>query len=76
MTPCFSNKLPKASPANMGWSLGLWQSPADRPGNGMHLHLSVIDQQGQNIFDDGSEAGGQLMQHAVAGLLAAMPDQC
>ena len=47
---------------------------ADRPGNGMHLHLSVIDQQGQNIFDDGSEAGSQLMQHAVAGLLAAMPE--
>jgi len=47
---------------------------ADRPGNGMHLHLSVIDQQGHNIFDDGSEAGSQLMQHAVAGLLAAMPE--
>ena len=47
---------------------------ADRPGNGMHVHLSVIDQRGQNIFDDGSEAGSQLMQHALAGLLAAMPE--
>ena len=47
---------------------------ADRPGNGMHVHLSVIDQRGQNIFDDGSEAGSQVMQHALAGLLAAMPE--
>ena len=47
---------------------------ADRPGNGMHVHLSVADQQGKNIFDDGSEAGSQAMQHALAGLLAAMPE--
>ena len=46
----------------------------DRPGNGMHVHLSVTDKRGQNIFDDGSEAGSQLMKHALAGLLAAMPE--
>ena len=40
----------------------------------MHVHLSVIDKRGQNIFDDGSEAGSQLMKHALAGLLAAMPE--
>ena len=46
----------------------------DRPGNGMHVHLSLTDKRGQNIFDDGSEAGSQLMKHALAGLLAAMPE--
>jgi glutamine synthetase len=51
---------------------------ADRPGNGMHVHLSIRDQDGQNIFydssDDASQAGSAAMQHAVAGLLAAMPE--
>ena len=47
---------------------------ADRPGSGMHVHLSVIDKLGKNIFDDGSDAGSQTMQYALAGLLAAMPE--
>ena len=42
-------------------------------GNGMHTHFSVLDDQGRNIFDDGSEAGSDRLRHAVAGCLAAMP---
>jgi glutamine synthetase len=42
-------------------------------GNGMHLHFSVLDQNGVNIFDDGTKAGSDLMRAAVAGCLAAMP---
>ena len=47
---------------------------AERPGNGMHVHLSVLDEKGRNIFDDGSEQGSAAMRHALAGLLAAMPE--
>ncbi|AZV78794.1 glutamine synthetase [Parasedimentitalea marina] len=46
---------------------------ADEAGNGMHVHFSVVDQDGINVFDDGGEAGSDLLQHAVAGCLAAMP---
>lgn len=46
---------------------------ADEAGNGMHVHFSVVDQTGKNVFDDGSETGSNLLQHAVAGCLAAMP---
>ncbi|KAE9627550.1 glutamine synthetase family protein [Parasedimentitalea maritima] len=46
---------------------------ADEAGNGMHVHFSVVDGDGNNVFDDGSETGGELLQQAVAGCLAAMP---
>mgnify|MGYP000044169799 CR=1 FL=1 len=46
---------------------------ADDAGNGMHVHFSVVDAQGNNIFDDGSDSGSDLLRHAVAGCLAAMP---
>ncbi len=45
----------------------------DDAGNGMHLHFSVLDSDGKNIFDDGGEAGTDLMRAAVAGCVAAMP---
>ena len=43
-------------------------------GNGMHLHFSVLDGDGHNVFDDGGPDGSDLLRHAVAGCLAAMPD--
>ena len=46
---------------------------ADDAGNGMHVHFSVLDADGNNVFDDGSDAGSDVLRHAVAGCLAAMP---
>ena len=45
-----------------------------RSGNGFHVHFSLIDQQGNNVFDDGTEHGTDLMKQAVAGLMKAMPE--
>jgi len=42
-------------------------------GNGMHLHFSVLDADGKNIFDNGGNDGTDLLKQAVAGCLAAMP---
>jgi len=42
-------------------------------GNGMHVHVSLVDGGGRNLFADG-EAGGQLLRHAAGGLLATMAD--
>lgn len=46
----------------------------DYAGNGMHTHFSMLDAAGENIFDDGSTAGTDVMRHAIAGCLAAIPE--
>lgn len=46
-----------------------------RAGSGMHVHFSLLDEDGRNVFDNGGEAGTPLMRHAVGGLLATM-QQC
>ncbi|MHA6262692.1 glutamine synthetase family protein [Arenibacterium sp. CAU 1754] len=45
----------------------------DDAGNGMHVHFSVLDKDGNNIFNDGGPKGTDLLRQAVAGCLAAMP---
>lgn len=46
----------------------------DRDGNGFHTHVSVLDENGRNIFDDGSDQGSDRLRHAIGGLAAAMAD--
>ncbi|WP_298292422.1 glutamine synthetase family protein [uncultured Litoreibacter sp.] len=45
---------------------------ADDAGNGLHVHFSVVDRDGVNVFDDGGADGTNLLRHAVAGCLQAM----
>ena len=47
---------------------------ADQVGNGMHVHFSLLDQQGKNVFDNATSEGSELLNHAVAGCLATMAD--
>ena len=46
----------------------------DEAGNGMHVHCSVLNEQGGNIFDDGSQLGTPLLHSAIAGCLQHMAD--
>lgn len=46
----------------------------DYPGSGMHTHFSVLDEDGNNVFDDGGPKGTDTLRHAVAGCLNAMQD--
>jgi glutamine synthetase len=43
-------------------------------GNGMHIHCSVLNEQGINIFDDGGDLGTDLLRNAIAGCLRYMAD--
>lgn len=42
------------------------------PGNGMHVHFSLVDDAGRNVFDDGSAEGSEMLGHVLAGLLDGM----
>ena len=44
----------------------------DQPGNGLHMHISVIDDKGKNIFADGNQPHKHLI-HAIGGLIDTMP---
>ncbi|WP_116132231.1 glutamine synthetase family protein [Tropicimonas sp. IMCC34043] len=44
----------------------------DYAGSGLHMHFSVLDKNGSNIFDDGGEQGSNLLLHAIAGCMNAM----
>ena len=46
---------------------------SDDAGNGMHVHFSVLDKDGSNVFDNGTAKGSDILRHAIAGCLAAMP---
>ncbi|CAA0107360.1 Gamma-glutamylputrescine synthetase PuuA [Halioglobus japonicus] len=43
-------------------------------GNGMHVHCSLLDESGVNVFDDGTEKGSPLLLNAIGGCLANMAD--
>lgn len=44
---------------------------ADQPGSGMHVHISLLDDNHQNVFHP--RAGKSLLEQAIAGLQSLMP---
>ncbi|MCB1517471.1 MAG: glutamine synthetase [Hyphomicrobiaceae bacterium] len=43
-------------------------------GNGMHVHVSLLDMDGNNVFSGTEEDLAPMLQYAVAGVLETMPD--
>lgn len=57
-----------------GFSATFMAKPyAEDAGNGMHVHFSVLDAGGQNVFSNGGPDGSATLLNAVAGCLEAMP---
>jgi glutamine synthetase len=46
----------------------------DMAGSGLHLHASLIDRDGRNVFAAEDPLGSATMRHAAAGLLSTMAD--
>lgn len=47
---------------------------ADQSGSGLHIHLSLQNDAGGNLFDPGSKNGDAALGHAVAGLQATLAE--
>lgn len=51
-----------------------------QPGNGMHVHMSLLDLEGENLFYDQDDPEGYrlsaLAKHFLAGLLRYAPEYC
>lgn len=71
----FLKQIVKAAARKCGFEATFMAKPyGDAAGSGLHIHLSLLDESGNNVFDDGSEGGSQMLRHAIAGLQALMPD--
>ena len=46
----------------------------DYAGNGLHVHFSVVDNDGNNVFANDTFEGTDMLRHAIAGCLRGIPD--
>jgi glutamine synthetase len=47
---------------------------SDQAGSGMHIHLSLNDAKGNNLFASDEPAGNHLLQHAIGGMASTIND--
>jgi glutamine synthetase len=61
--------------ANHGYRATFMAKPfGDQIGNGMHVHCSLLDAEGNNAFSNGGPEGNELLRQAIAGCLESMAD--
>ncbi|WBU58395.1 glutamine synthetase family protein [Paracoccus sediminicola] len=66
--------LTKGVARQFGFAASFMAKPYDVwSGSGLHMHFSLLDSEGRNVFDDGGPRGSDTLRHAVAGLTRAMP---
>ena len=64
----------RAVSARHGFVASFMPKPIDdEAGNGLHVHCSLLDENGTNVFDDGGAEGSDLLRYAVAGGLELLP---
>ena len=64
----------RAVSARHGFVASFMPKPIDdEAGNGLHVHCSLLNEKGINVFDDGGEEGSDLLRYAVAGCLELLP---
>lgn len=67
-------RIVKAAARRHGLAATFMAKPyGDASGSGMHIHCSLLDGKGVNVFADSGGAPSETLRHAVAGLIDAMP---
>lgn len=70
----FLKQIIKAAALATGFDATFMAKPyPDRAGTGLHVHVSLLDEQGRNVFDDGTPGGSVQLRHAIGGMQALMP---
>jgi glutamine synthetase len=68
-------RLIKGVASSVGFDATFMAKPfANLSGNGLHIHFSLLDESGRNVFDDGGERGSDTLRHAIGGLAYAMKE--
>ncbi len=68
-------RIAKGVAATHGFEATFMAKPfASRAGSGLHLHVSVDDAEGRNIFASEDPAGTPALRHAIGGLKATLAD--
>ena len=71
----FLKQIIRAAALSAGFDATFMAKPyPDRAGTGLHVHVSVLDEAGRNIFDDGTAGGSEKLRHAIGGMQALMPE--
>lgn len=76
-TAIFFRRLVRGVVARHGMEATFMAKPyADAPGNGMHVHCSILDDDGNNVFSPapGQPGPSPVLKQAVAGVLDTMAD--
>ena len=62
----FLKQVVKAAARATGFEATFMAKPyPNRSGSGLHVHVSVLDEKGRNIFDDGTREGSDALRHAI-----------
>lgn len=71
----FFKSIVKGCALSHGYQANFMAKPyGTAPGNGLHAHFSMLDKDGRNVFDNGTEAGSETLKAAVAGVVAGMAE--
>ena len=46
----------------------------DKAGSGLHSHISLLNENKKNIFDNGKPDGSEILKSSIAGLIKTMPE--
>ncbi|HWA30738.1 MAG TPA: glutamine synthetase family protein [Rhizomicrobium sp.] len=71
----YLKQIVKAAARASGFEATFMAKPyMERAGTGLHIHISLVDEKGRNVFDNGTPEGSETLRHVIAGLQTFMPE--